>query len=139
MMSIHTQIAGSVATGLLVFGTAMIDVSDPLIVTGVGTVLAGLTGAVKVLWDKNNALSKTTDVALLKCETEHKRASDRYDLDMKVSAERMNVLIEKVISLSSEVGIMKGRIQGFQEATDKAERVARDEAIDSTHRADNAN
>jgi hypothetical protein len=118
-MSHFTEVvAGALGSGIIMFGSAMLDVSDPVIVAAGGTVLAGLTGAVKVLWDRNTALSKATDVALSKCEDEHKKAADRYDSDMKLSAERMNVLIEKVISLSSEVGMMKGRIQGFQEATD---------------------
>ena len=115
-------ILGAVATGVLLIGSSMIDVSDPVVVATGGTILAGLTGAVKVLWDKNNKLSTTTELALTKCEEEHKRAAERYDSDNKSASERMNVLIEKVIMLSGEVGNLHGRIQGFQEATDKAER-----------------
>ena len=118
-MSHFTEVvAGALGSGIIMFGSAMLDVSDPVIVTAGGTVLAGLTGAVKVLWDRNTALSKATDVALSKCEAEHKRASEKYDQETHISAERMNVLIEKVIALSGEVGLMRGRIQGFQEATD---------------------
>lgn len=124
MMTLLTDVSGAAVTGLLVLGAAMIDVSDPVIVSAVAAVLASLTGAVKVLWDRNNALSKATDIALTKCEEEHKRSAARYDADTKTATERMNVLIEKVITLSGEVGILKGRIQGFQEATEKAEREA---------------
>jgi ribonuclease PH len=127
------EVSGAVGTGLLVFGASMIDVSDPVIVAAGGTILAALTGAVKVLWDRNNKLSQTTDIALSKCEEEHKRSAIRYDENQRQSAERMNVLIEKVISLSGEVGLMKGRIQGFQEATDKAETIARERAAHDEH------
>jgi hypothetical protein len=102
----------------------MIDVSDPVVVTAGGTFLAGLTGVVKVLWDRNTALSKATDVALSKCEEEHQKAAAKYDEDRRLSSERVNVLIQQVITLSEAVGTMKGRIQGFQEATEKAEAVA---------------
>lgn len=113
---------GAVATGAMLFGVSMIDVSDPVIVTIGGSILAAMTGAIKVLWDRNNALGRATAEALGKCEEEHKIAAAKYDGDRKLSDERMNVLIQQVISLSGEVGLMKGRIQGFQEATEKAER-----------------
>ena len=128
MEAITENVIGAVATGALLFGTSMVDVSDPAIVAAAGVLFAALTGAVKLLWDRNNALSTATDAALLKCETEHKRASERYDADRKLSDERTNVLIQQVISLSGEVGLMKGRIMGFQEATDKAEAIAREAA-----------
>jgi len=86
----------------------MIDVSDPVVVTAGAAVLAALTSAVKVLWDRNTALSKTTDIALSKCEAEHVNASAKVD-----------VLVQKVIELSGQVGKMQGRIEGFQEATGK--------------------
>lgn len=123
-MSFAQEVFGAVVTGGLLLGTSMIDVSDPVIVTAGGGLMAALTGAVKVLWDRNNHLSKTTDVALAKCEEEHSKAAAKYDNDRKLSDERMTVLIDKVITLSGEVGILKGRIQGFQEATEKAERTA---------------
>jgi hypothetical protein len=128
MNALTEAVIGAVSAVIFLLGTSMIDVSDPVVVGAGGTLLAALTGAVKVLWDRNNALSKATDAALEKCETEHKRAAERYDADNKTSAERMNVLIQQVISLSSEVGMMKGRIIGFQEATDKAEAIARENA-----------
>lgn len=119
-----SDIACGAATGIVFFAASMVDVSDPVII-GIGTtILGGLAGAIKILWDRNNKLSNSTDKALSKCEEEHQK-----------SAARMDVLIEKVIALSSEVGIMKGRIQGFQEATEKAERreVARDAAHHDNH------
>lgn len=100
--------------GLLIAGAlaaTMIDVSDPVIVTIGGTVLATLTGAVKVLWDKNTKLSETTEIALSKCENEH-----------KASAARMDALVQQVIALSAEVGTLKGRIQGYQEAKEQEEK-----------------
>lgn len=124
MNDLTENVAGAVATGALLLGTAMIDVSDPMIVTIGGGMLAALTGAIKLLWDRNNALSSTTTVALSECKTEHQKAAEKYDSDRKLADERMNVLIEKVITLSGEVGVLKGRIQGFQEATEKAERDA---------------
>lgn len=124
MQALTKNVVGAVATGALLLGTAMIDVSDPVVVTVGGGILAALTGAIKVLWDRNNTLSKVTDEALAKCEAEHKSAALKYDTDRKLFDERMNVLIEKVITLSGEVGVLKGRIQGFQEATEKAERDA---------------
>lgn len=127
-MSLIEECTGAVLTGFLLLGSAMIDVSDPVIVTIGGGILAALTGTVKVLWDRNNKLSATTDVALAKCEAEHRRTNEKYDNDRKLSDERMNVLIEKVITLSGEVGVLKGRIQGFQEATEKAERDAERES-----------
>lgn len=127
MDALTENIVGAVVTGALILGTSMIDVSDPIVVTIGGGILAALTGAIKVLWDRNNALSQTTTVALSECKTEHQKASEKYDSDRKLADERMNVLIEKVITLSGEVGVLKGRIQGFQEATEKAER-------DSAHR-----
>lgn len=124
MTVLEENIAGAIATGFLVLGTSMIDVSDPVVVGGIGVILAALTGAIKVLWDRNNTLAKATDTALSECKTEHQKAAEKYDCDRKLADERMNVLIDKVITLSSEVGVLKGRIQGFQEATEKAERDA---------------
>lgn len=131
MEAISENVIGSVATGVLLLGTSMIDVSDPIVVGIGGTILAGLTGAIKVLWDRNNALSKATADALGKCEEEHKNAAAKYDGDRKLADDRMNVLIEKVITLSGEVGVLKGRIQGFQEATEKAERDAHNQTANS--------
>ncbi len=125
------NVIGAVATWVLLLGTSMIDVSDPIVVGIGGTILAGLTGAIKVLWDRNNALSKDTAIALGKCEEEHKNAAAKYDSDRKRADERMNVLIEKVITLSGEVGVLHGRIQGFQEATEKAERDAHNKTANS--------
>lgn len=124
METITENVVGAVVTGGLLFGTSIVDVSDPVVVTIGGAILAGLTGAIKVLWERNNTLSKVTDEALAKCEAEHKNAAAKYDSDRKLADERMNVLIDKVITLSGEVGVLKGRIQGFQEATEKAEREA---------------
>lgn len=99
-----------IAIGGLIVGASMVDVSDPVVV-GIGTVVVGgLSGAIKILWDRNNKLSLSTDVALAKCEAEHKAASARVDK-----------LTEQVIDLTSQVSMMKGRIQGFQEASDAAE------------------
>ena len=117
MDALTENVVGAVVTGALILGTSMIDVSDPIVVAIGGG----------ILWDRNNALSSTTTVALSECKTEHQKASEKYDADRKLADERMNVLIEKVITLSGEVGVLKGRIQGFQEATEKAER-------DSAHR-----
>lgn len=105
-----------------IIAASMVDVSDPVIVAIGTTVLGGLATAIKILWDRNNKLSAATDVALQKCEAEHKAA-----------AARMDVLIQQVISLSSEVGMMRGRIQGFQEASEERERrdVIRDAASHS--------
>ena len=127
-MHLIEEITGPLLAGGLIIGASMVDVSDPVIVTVGGTLLTAIGTALKVLWDRNNTLSKTTDVALAKCEEEHKKSTAKYDIDQKLSADRVNVLIEKVISLSGEVGMMKGRIQGFQEATDKADSIARDKA-----------
>ena len=127
-MTLIEECAGAVVTGFLLIGTAMIDVSDPVIVTIGGGILAALTGTVKVLWDRNNKLSNTTDIALAKCEEEHRKANSKYDADRKAFEERMDLLVDKVITLSGEVGVLKGRIQGFQEATEKAERDAERES-----------
>jgi hypothetical protein len=123
-MTLFEECSGAVLTGLLLIGSAMIDVSDPVIVTIGGGILAALTGTVKVLWDRNNKLSLTTDVALAKCEEEHRKASVKYDDDRKELEQRMTVLIDQVIKLSGEVGMLQGRIQGFQEATAQHERKA---------------
>lgn len=106
-------------SGIFLVSASVIDVSDPVIVGIATAIFGGLAGAIKLLWDRNNKLSASTDVALSKCEEEH-----------TVSRARMDMLIQQVIQLTSEVGTMRGRIQGFQEATDKAERreVARDVA-----------
>lgn len=101
---------GAVIAGSLILASAMIDVSDPVIVTAGTAVLAALTGAIKILWDRNNKLSATTEVALSKCESEHHKA-----------AERMDVLVQQVIQLSAEVGNLKGRIQGYQEAKEQSQ------------------
>lgn len=103
------ELSGVVATGLAILASSMIDVSDPVVVTAGTAILGVLTGAVKVLWDRNNALSKATEVALSKCEEEHKKASANLDS-----------LVQQVIALSGEVGLMKGRIMGFQEANERA-------------------
>lgn len=127
-MTLIEECACAVVTGFLLIGTAMIDVSDPVIVTIGGGILAALTGTVKVLWDRNNKLSTTTDIALAKCEEEHRKANSKYDADRKAFEERMDLLVDKVITLSGEVGVLKGRIQGFHEATEKAERDAERES-----------
>ncbi len=114
MRMLIEETTGFVVAGLVLLGTAMIDVSDPIIMAAGTTILGILTGAVKVLWDRNNTLSKATDVALEQCKEEHKKA-----------ASSMDTLIKQVISLSSEVGVLTGRIQGFQEATLKADADAR--------------
>lgn len=121
---LREEVIGATLTGLLLLGAAMVDVSDPMIVTIGGGILAALTGTVKVLWDKNNKLSLHTDIALAKCEAEHRKTAQKYDDDRKLYDERLNVLIQQVITLSKEVGMLTGRIQGFQEATEKAERDA---------------
>lgn len=105
------ETVGAVAAGAIILASAMIDVSDPVIVTAGTAVLAALTGAIKILWDRNNKLSAATDAALSKCESEHHKA-----------AERMDNLVQKVIDLSAEVGNLKGRIQGYQEARDQHEK-----------------
>ena len=118
-----SDIAAGVLAGAVIAGS-MIDVSDPVIV-GIGTtIVGGLAGAIKLLWDRNNKLSASTDLALSKCEEEH-----------TVSRARMDMLIQQVIQLTSEVGTMRGRIQGFQEATDKSEKreAAREAASHHEH------
>lgn len=98
-----------------ILGATMIDISDPIVV-GIGTIaFGGLTGAIKVLWDRNSAQEKTTDLALSECKSEHLKAAAKVD-----------ALVEKVIELSGAVGTLKGRIEGFQEATSKSDLDARD-------------
>ena len=109
MRMLIEETTGFVVAGLVLLGTAMIDVSDPIIMAAGTTILGILTGAVKVLWDRNNKLSAATDVALQQCKEEHQKA-----------ASNMDTLIKQVITLSGEVGVLTGRIQGFQEATEKA-------------------
>ena len=110
MREIVEYMAGTFAAGGAIVGATMIDVSDPVIVTIGGAILATLTGSVKVLWDRNTALTETTQEALSKCEQEH-----------RLAAKRMDSLVTQVIGLSAEVGTLKGRIQGFQEATEKSD------------------
>jgi hypothetical protein len=86
-----------------------------VIVTIGGGILAGLTGTVKVLWDRNNKLSEKTEIALAQCEAEHKRSKLSYDADRTQLVSQMNELVQRVIELSSEVGVLKGRIEGYQE------------------------
>tara|TARA_R110002126_G_scaffold53672_1_gene145546 strand:+ start:745 stop:1083 length:339 start_codon:yes stop_codon:yes gene_type:complete len=108
MLNTAENITGAAATGLLLVGSSVIDVSDPIVVATGGAAVAALTGAIKVLWDKNNKLSAATDIALTKCEDEHKKASANMDL-----------LVQQVISLTGEVGEMRGRIKGYHEALDE--------------------
>jgi hypothetical protein len=126
VMQIIQDVTGAVATGLLLLAAAMIDVSDPLIVTAGTAMFAMLSGAIKLLWDRNNTLANKTDAALSRCEEEHHRAAAKYEADQKQAVDKMNTLVNQVIALSGEVGLMKGRIQGFQEATEKADNIARD-------------
>lgn len=114
-----TDVAYAVGAGTVVIAAAMIDVSDPVIVTIGATILGGLTAAIKILWNRNNTLSTATEKALSDCEAKHVTQEARYD-----------VLVQQVIKLTAEVSNMEGRIAGFQEATDKAERreVAREAA-----------
>ena len=109
MKILSLDIIGAATTGLAILASSMIDVSDPVVVSAGTIILGALTGAVKVLWDRNNKLSASTDVALAKCEEEHRKTTANMDL-----------LVQQVIKLSSEIGTMTGRIQGFQEATAKA-------------------
>lgn len=119
MRTLIEEVTGFVAAGFVLLGTAMIDVSDPIVLGGATTVLATLTGAVKVLWDRNSALTKQTDIALAACKEEHTKTAEKYELDRKLANERTNVLIDRVITLSGEVGMLNGRIQGFNEAIQK--------------------
>lgn len=132
MQQLIEEIIGASATGGLLVGASMIDVSDPTIVGVGGIILSGLAGAIKVLWDRNTKLSLATDVALKKCEDEHASSAAKYEIDRKQAAEQINVLIQQVIQMNGEVGLMKGRIQGFQEATDKTNADAR-ALINQTH------
>lgn len=130
MRQLIEDIMGATASCVFVVGTSMLDVSDPIVVTTGAAIVTGLSGAIKVLWDRNSALTKATDAALERCEQEHikaaakykediEKASDKYELQQARSAEQTNVLIQQVIALSAEVGTMKGRIQGYQEAQDQ--------------------
>lgn len=113
--ALKDDIAGAVVTGVLILATAMIDVSDPIVITIGGGILAGLTGTVKVLWDRNNKLTEKTELALAHCQAEHQQSKDRYEADRNQLISQMNELVSKVIALSSEVGVLKGRIEGYQE------------------------
>lgn len=125
MTILSLDVIGAAATGMLILGSSMIDVSDPVVVSAGTIILGALTGAVKVLWDRNNKLSASTDVALLKCEEEHKKTTSNMD-----------ALVKEVIVLSEKVGLMTGRIQGFQEATAKASEVADRERDSMRHEMD---
>lgn len=125
MRTVIEEVTGFVLAGFLLLGTAMIDASDPVVLGVATAVLGTLTGAVKVLWDRNSALTKQTDVALAACKEEHTKAAEKYENDRKLANERTNVLIDKVIKLSGEVGTLTGRIQGFNEAIQKADADAR--------------
>lgn len=113
---IYSSVAGAFTGALL--GATMIDISDPIVI-GLGTVaFGGLTGAIKVLWDRNSAQARVTDAALSECREEHIKAAAKVD-----------TLVEKLIDLSGMVGTLKGRIEGFQEASNKAD----DEAHKKNH------
>jgi hypothetical protein len=99
-MTLFEECSCAVLTGMLLLGSAMIDVSDPVIVTIGGGILAALTGTVKVLWDRNNKLSTTTDIALAKCQEEHRKANSKYDADRKAFEERMDLLVALELRVS---------------------------------------
>ena len=103
---IETTSIGALAS--LMIGTTMIDASNPAVI-GVATAAFGAIGtAVKILWDRNTAQERKNDMAFQRCEDEHVKTSLKVDQ-----------LVETVIELSGVVGTLKGRIQGFQEATNK--------------------
>jgi hypothetical protein len=95
----------------LMVGTTLIDASSPAVLAA-GTAAFGAIGtAVKILWDRNTAQDRKNDVAFQRCEEEHIK-----------NALKIDRLVETVIELSSTVGTLTGRIQGFQEATNKTEK-----------------
>lgn len=102
--AISDMVYGTVVSSVVV-AASMVDVSDPVIVAIGTAVMGGMGGAIKLLWDRNNKLASTTEIALAQCQDEHRATAKRYD-----------TLMGQVVSLSSEVGNLTGRIQGFQEA-----------------------
>jgi len=105
---IETTSIGALAS--LMIGATMIDASNPAVI-GVATAAFGAIGtAIKILWDRNTAQERKNDLAFQRCEDEHVKTSLKVDQ-----------LVETVIELSGVVGTLKGRIQGFQEATNKTD------------------
>ena len=84
------------------------DMTDPTTLTAVGVVASAGAAAIGKLW--TTIMEQQADVkkALEHCEDEHEKARNKIDL-----------LIDNMATLKSEVGHLKGRMEGFQEAENK--------------------
>ena len=84
------------------------DMSDPATFTALGAVAAAGAGAIGKLWATIVTHHEFVKKSLEECEEEHKKARARID-----------VLGDNVSKLSSEVGHMKGRMEGLQESENR--------------------
>ena len=78
---------------------------DSTLMTLISTVAIAGAAALKVLWARVTTQIEGTAKALEDCHGEH-----------KMSAVKIDSLHMKLVELSGEVGEMRGRILGFQEA-----------------------
>lgn len=86
------------------------DMSDPATLAAVAAVATTGAGAITKLWATVVSYHNDVKSALAHCEEEHEKARNKIEL-----------LVESMSTLKSEVGHLKGRMEGFQEAEDRRE------------------
>ena len=84
------------------------DMTDPTTLTAVGVVASAGAAAIGKLWTAVMEQHADLKKALEHCEDEHEKAHNKIDL-----------LSDSMATLKSEVGHLKGRMEGFQEAENK--------------------
>ena len=86
------------------------DMTDPTTLTAVGVVASAGAAAIGKLW--TTIIDQHADVkkSLQHCEDEHEKARSKIEQ-----------LSDCMATLKSEVGHLKGRMEGFQEAENKRE------------------
>ncbi len=84
------------------------DMSDPATLAAVAAVATTGAGAIGKLWATVVAHHNDVKAALAHCEDEHEKARNKIE-----------ILTDAMATLKSEVGHLKGRMEGFQEAENK--------------------
>ena len=82
--------------------------SDPATLAAVAAVATTGAGAITKLWATVVAHHNDVRAALAHCEEEHEKARNKIE-----------ILGDSMATLRSEVGHLKGRMEGFQESEDR--------------------
>lgn len=84
------------------------DMSDPATIAAIAAVATTGAGAITKLWGTVVVYHNDVKSALAHCEEEHEKARNKIE-----------ILGDAMATLKSEVGHLKGRIEGFQESENR--------------------